>query len=80
MRGPTASAGPLGAVVRARPAGLDLDEHQRPPVEGDDVDLAEAGAGVALDDPPARGDEPRRDQVLGPASDPLSGEGHRRRP
>jgi hypothetical protein len=33
--------------------GLHLDEDQRVAVEADQVELTEAGAGVALDDPPA---------------------------
>ena len=40
----------LRAEGRALAAGLDLDEDERPPVRRDDVELAEAGAGVALDD------------------------------
>ncbi len=43
----------LGAEGGVLAAGLDLDEDERAAVEGDDVELAEAGAGVALDDLPA---------------------------
>jgi NACalpha-BTF3-like transcription factor len=45
-------------------------------VESDDVELAEAGAGVALEDHPAALDEPGGDKVLGGAADPLSLHGH----
>ena len=64
----------LGAEIGALATGLDLDEDQRAAVDRDDVDLAEAGAGVALDDPPAGRREPGRDQVLGPAPDSLARE------
>ena len=69
----------LGAEGGVLAAGLDLDEDERAAVEGDDVELAEAGAGVALDDLPARGDQPGGDEVLGGAADPLSLHGHRGR-
>src|SRR6185437_8253468 len=48
------------APRRAQPARLDLAEGQRPPVVGDDVELAPARAVVALDDLKAAAD-----QVLG---------------
>jgi ribonuclease HII len=46
--------GALGAEGRAGAAGLYLDEDQREAVEGDDVELAVAAAGIALDDLPLR--------------------------
>ena len=45
-------------------------------VEGDDVELAEAGAGVALEDPPARGRQSGGDEILGAAAGSLAREGH----
>ena len=48
-------------------------------VEGDEVELAEAGAGVALDDLPAGGGEAGGDEVLGRAAEAQAGLGHRRR-
>src|SRR4029077_8593173 len=43
-----------GAVPRAGP-GLDLGPHQRLPVDGHDIDLADGAAPVAIEDPqPAR--------------------------
>ena len=68
----------LGAEAGARAAGLDLDEDEGAAVEGDDVELAVAGAGVALDDLPAGRREAGGDQLLGAAADPLAGVGHRR--
>ena len=62
----------LGAEVGAVAAGLDLDEDEGAAVEGDDVELAVAGAGVALDDLPAGGGEPGGDEILGGAADPLA--------
>src|ERR1700709_849218 len=67
--------GPEGAVLAA---GLDLDEDERRPVAGDDVELAVAGAGVALEDLPAGGDESPGDQGLGFLSGCAAGGGHRR--
>ncbi len=75
-----AEDGALGAEGRAGAAGLDLDEDERAAVEGDDVELAEAGASVALDDLPARGGEAGGDEILGGAADSLSLRGHRDRP
>jgi hypothetical protein len=42
-----------GTVLRAGAPGLDLDEDQRRAVQGDQVELAGAGAGVALDHAPS---------------------------
>ena len=66
----------LGPVQRAAAAGLDLDEDQRAAVEGDDVELAVAGAGVALDDLPGGAAEALGDQVLGRPAEALAGLGH----
>ena len=66
----------LGAEGGTLTTGLDLDEYERAAVEGDDVELAETGAGVALDDLPASRDQPGGDQVLGSASNSLSLNGH----
>ena len=70
---------PLGAEVGALTSGLDLDEDEGAAVDRDDVDLAEPGAGIALDETPAGSGQPGRDQVLGPPSDPLPRECHRAR-
>ena len=67
-----AEDGSLGAEGRALAPGLDLDEDQRRAVEGDDVELAIAGAGVALDDLPAGGGKLAGDELLGGAADALS--------
>ncbi len=69
----------LGAEGGVLAAGLDLDEDEGAAVEGDDVELAETGAGVALDDLPAGLGEAGGDQVLGGSADPLSLHGHRGR-
>ncbi len=73
-------AGPRGGGAARGPAGLHLHEDERVPVEGDQVDLADAGADVALEDPeaealqvPAReplpeGAELARDGPPGPAA------------
>lgn len=45
--------GSLRSAGRAGAAGLDLDEDERLAIEGDDVELAVAGARVALDQLPA---------------------------
>ena len=50
----------------AGPAGLHLDEDEGGAVDGDDVELAVAGARVALEDLPARRGEAAGDQLLGP--------------
>src|SRR6188474_2276146 len=57
-----AEHGPLGPVGRAGPPCLDLDEDQGGAVQGDDVELAVAGPGIALDDLPAGGDQLGGDQ------------------
>ena len=67
----------LGAEGRALAPGLDLDEDEGAAVAGDDVELAVAGAGVALDDLPAGGGEPAGDQLLGPGTGSLAGDRHR---
>jgi len=69
--------GTLGPEGRAHTAGLDLDEDQRLAVEGDDVELAVAGARVALEQLPARRREAGGDEVLGGAADALALSGHR---
>ena len=60
LRRPTARTGRSGPKAAPLAAGLDLDEDERAAVEGDDVELAVAGAGVALDDLPAGGGEAAR--------------------
>ena len=64
----------LGAEGGALAAGLDLDEDEGAAVAGDDVELAVAGAGVALEDLPAGGGEPAGDELLGPAAGSLAGD------
>ena len=68
---------PLGAEVGALASRLDLEEDQGRAVEGDEVELAEAGARVALDDLPAGGGEARGDEVLGGAAQSEARLGHR---
>ena len=70
--------GALRAERRSLPSGLDLDEDEGTTVEGDEVELAVAGAGVALDDLPARFGKPAGDEVLGDATGSLAGDGHSR--
>ena len=53
LRGPTACAGATGPYSEPARPGLDLDEDQRRAVQGDQVELAGAGAGVALDHAPS---------------------------
>src|SRR4051794_20254781 len=56
---------PLRPVARPGAGGLDLEEDEDAPVERDDVELAVAGAGVALEDFPPFGGQLVGDQVLG---------------
>ena len=69
LRGPTAIAGRSGPASAGRSQRLDLDEHQRSPVERDDVHLAAdlGGPDVARDDPPPAALQ-LGDQILGAAS------------
>lgn len=66
MRRPLRPGGGPGA------AGLDLDEDERGAVAGDDVELAVAGAGVAVDDLPAGGGKSLGDELLGEVAGPLT--------
>jgi hypothetical protein len=68
----------LGAERGAGAAGLDLDEDKGAAVEADDVELAVAGAGVALDYLPAGSLQPGGDELLGDAAGSLAGGGHRK--
>ena len=61
----TARIGRSGPKAVPGAAGLDLDEDEGAAVAGDDVELAVAGAGVALDDLPAGGGEAVGDELLG---------------
>src|SRR5262249_43822337 len=70
----------LGARGRVRAACLDLDEDQGASIAGDDVELAESGARIALDDLPAAPCKLGGDQVLCGAADPLPLHGHSDRP
>lgn len=62
----------MGALARP----LDLDEDEGAAVAGDDVELAVAGAGVALDDLPAGGGETVGNEVLGDGAGAAPGDGH----
>ena len=66
--------GALGAGCRARAQRLDLDEHQGPSVDRDQVELAadRRGAGVAGDDPQPHPLERVGDQRLRGAAEPLA--------
>jgi len=46
--------GQLGSDRRPGATGFDLDEHERPAVEGDDVELSRGEADVPVDDSPGR--------------------------
>ena len=63
----TARTGRSGPNAAPCAAGLDLDEDEGAAVAGDDVELAVAGAGVALEDLPAGGGEAAGDELLGAA-------------
>src|SRR5215207_5279651 len=66
--------------VPAEPAGLDLGEHQRVAVHGDQVDLAQPRPVVAGDDAPAEPLEVLRGELLTQAAEGLAGIGrHDRR-
>jgi len=67
---------PLRAEHAARPSGLHLHEHQGPPVEPDDVQLARGEADIAPDDPPAGALEPGGDELLCATPEALPREGH----
>src|SRR6266567_7150257 len=62
LHGQPSQPGPLGpadglerAAVPYPGPGLDLDDHQRVPVHGHDVDLADGASPVAVEDPQAAG-------------------------
>jgi hypothetical protein len=65
------------AVLGSGSPRLDLHEHQGRAVEGDQVELARTGAGVALHEAPSLSGEATRDEILGGAAQALSGGGHR---
>ena len=63
------------ARARGRAARLDLGEHERPPVEDDEVDLAEAGAVIAGDEREPQALEVRERQALAGLAERMPGVG-----
>ncbi len=64
QRGQRVLIGANTAAVLTDPTGLDLGEHERAPVEGDQVDLTVARANVAPQDAKADPPQVRRRQLL----------------
>src|SRR5262245_47208798 len=73
LAGPDGVNRALRAEAGVLAAGLDLDEDERGAVEGNDVELAVAGAGVALEHLPVRGAETVGDDLLGGTAGALAG-------
>ncbi len=78
LRRPTARTGRSGPKTEPSRPALTSTKTSARPSQGDDVELAEAGAGVALDELPARRGEPLGDEVLGRPADPLARLRHRK--